>query len=229
MDRCHAVLQSVSKFSGTIFNSTGAWTNPLGGREHLSATAMVIVPALFSLRNLDGKTVRFRWRLGTVTGGTGAGWMVDDVHLYFVWLFRFVPAVKAPLNNALLPNYMPTLTWQASGLWPIVTRFKWHKMRKFSQLVVNETALSSAQYTFTSPLLDNARYYWRVRARNALNQYSDWSVPGLSELHSTADPRHSGEWRSRYGCEAYISWSSSPGAVSYNVVISDYDNLRFHS
>lgn len=82
--------------------------------------------------------------------------------------------LEAPLIN-LFTTRQPTLTWKSwsssTGYWLQVDNNPAFSSPEFDNpnLTVDDIAV-----TITSPLNDG-RYYWRVRARYANNQWSDWS------------------------------------------------------
>lgn len=97
-----------------------------------------------------------------------------------------VPALVAPLDNALIKDYTPTFDWNNSKL-PAGTTFKhyeiqWDEDPLFASPETNTTTpgdLTDSDFTPGSDLLSNQKYYWRVRAINilGLNEYtSGWSA-----------------------------------------------------
>jgi len=66
-------------YTHTVDNTTG---NPLGGRQAWSGNSSNFVTTVLSLPpDASGKTVQFRWRLGSDSGGNRVGWRVDNVVL----------------------------------------------------------------------------------------------------------------------------------------------------
>ncbi len=66
-------------YGGEIKTNNG---NPLGGRSAFVDDSHGFVDSRYDLTTLAGKTVRFRWRMGTDNAGIGIGWYLDDVRVY---------------------------------------------------------------------------------------------------------------------------------------------------
>jgi hypothetical protein len=137
------------------------------------------------------------------------------------------PTLVSPVNNALTTNYRPLLDWADSSL-PAGTTFDRYQLQistanNFSTLFLNVSikGIISSQYTPTTALKANTRYYWRVRAFNTNGHYSTWSQvrtlrsamrrpvllspPNASTLLIVRPP---------------LSWSSISGATGYTIQVS---------
>jgi len=114
-----------------------------------------------------------------------------------VWYFRTgnppsIPAPTSPLKASTIDDLTPRLTWRASTL-PAGTTFSRYQVQvsanaAFTAVILNGkvTALSPAEFTLTSPLLPNTKYYWRVRAVNTKGEYSAWSAVWNFKTSATA-------------------------------------------
>jgi hypothetical protein len=103
-----------------------------------------------------------------------------------------VPALMSPLNNATVDDLTPRLTWRASTL-PAGTTFDYYQIQiatdsTFASPLFDGTVatLSPAEFTLTTPLAANTKYYWRVRAFNTKGEYSAWSVIWYFKTSTTA-------------------------------------------
>ncbi|MGD0752107.1 MAG: hypothetical protein ABSA23_11935 [Anaerolineales bacterium] len=133
-----------------------------------------------------------------------------------------VPALLSPANNALVTGYTPRLDWSNPafadhyylqvGTDPAVT-----------DLVLDEPDILPSEFTPSSDLTPNTKYYWHVQACNSLGACSSWSavrsfrtvlpVPiSLSADGSTQDLRPSLIWN--------MPPYPLPNATSYNVQFS---------
>ena len=65
-----------------IINADLTSDNPLEGRVGYVNASNGAVTTLVDLSTLDGETVRFRFRIGTDTGGGGYGWYIDSARIY---------------------------------------------------------------------------------------------------------------------------------------------------
>jgi Zn-dependent metalloprotease len=74
-----ALFSSGQNYKGTIKTANA---NPLGGRTAFVGQSHGYVDSRYNLTTLAGKTVRFRWRMGTDAADYVSGWFVDDVRIY---------------------------------------------------------------------------------------------------------------------------------------------------
>ena len=93
-------------YNGTI---SAAWGNPLGGRQAFTARSNGYISSRVSLSSLAGQSVRFRFRIGTDTGGDDYGWFVDDVRVY-TCATAPTPTVTPTLTATPTPTVTPTRT-----------------------------------------------------------------------------------------------------------------------
>jgi len=75
------LIDSGQDYSGTIYSGPYA-DNPLKGREAFAGISHGYVSTRLDLATLAGRTVKFRWRVGTDTGLGNLGWLLDDVRIY---------------------------------------------------------------------------------------------------------------------------------------------------
>lgn len=167
------------------------WRNAVGANGYTLqvskysnfAVLMVNAPATVSVFNMPGDlpantTLYWRVRANGVNGPSL--WSK-------VWRFRTgnppsTPALTSPRNAAILDDLTPLLTWRASTV-PAGTTFDHYQIQiatdsTFASPLLDGTAatLSPAEFTLTSPLAANTKYYWRVRAFNAKGEFSAWSI-----------------------------------------------------
>jgi hypothetical protein len=69
-------------YNGTLYNGSYFGYNPLGGRATFAGESRGYVSSRYNLTSLAGKSVRFRWRMGTDEAYDYFGWVVDDVRIY---------------------------------------------------------------------------------------------------------------------------------------------------
>jgi bacillolysin len=69
-------------YNGTLYNGSYFGYNPLGGRAAFAGESRGYVSSRYNLTSLAGKSVRFRWRMGTDEAYDFFGWVVDDVRIY---------------------------------------------------------------------------------------------------------------------------------------------------
>ena len=87
-----------------------------------------------------------------------------------------VPTLVSPADGTQTTNRRPTLSWNSvSDPSGVTYSLQVAKDSQFSTLVVDETGLSSPQYSFSADLDVLTTYYWRVRAVDGAGNTSSWS------------------------------------------------------
>ena len=141
------------------------------------------------------------------------------------------PASVAPVNKALLFDLTPRLDWTSSKA-PTGTTFDFYHLQAatdsaFAHLVLDEEISGSlnSEFTPSSDLNENSRYYWRVRAFNTLGQFSPWSSTRYfrEAMHSPALVEMSSIYLDNL--RPTFDWEDVPGAVSYSFQISVKPNM----
>jgi hypothetical protein len=159
-----------------------------------------------------------------------------------VWTFKTgnppsTPVLVSPLNQALLTNYMPTLTWRAStpaaGLAVDNYEVQVGTDANFNDQVYRDYVGNVPTFTFYFALPPNTSYYWRVRALGSNGHYTPWSLtrsfrmsmlaPVLVTVADTNNHRPTFEWQAVDGATSYtiqISISSSFGTFLVNKTVT---------
>ncbi|HEX8105566.1 MAG TPA: M4 family metallopeptidase [Solirubrobacteraceae bacterium] len=84
-------------YSGTI---SSEWDNPLAGRDAYTYVSAGYVAESIPLTGLGGKTVRFRFRLGTDSAVGAFGWVIDDVGVHTCGADTTAPATTLTTGPA---------------------------------------------------------------------------------------------------------------------------------
>jgi Zn-dependent metalloprotease len=138
-----------------------------------------------------------------------------------------VPALTAPANNALTVDYTPLINWNNSTV-PSGTTFKNYELEvdndsDFSSPVIDiVTALNdvnNSEYTPGLSLSANAKYYWRVRSVNTLDEVSTWSTVRYFRT-AIMPPGLITPWGAVSTLRPTFDWIDSPGATSYTLQVS---------
>jgi Zn-dependent metalloprotease len=212
-------------YIGYIANFTGYNSNPLRNRAAFVFDSHGYVSSRYNLSSLAGKTVRFRWRMGTDGIEPPLGWFIDDVRIYTCVGAPGTPVLSTPANGSLVTNYQPKLDWKDAAN---AVRYELQVATDtgFTKLIFSASDLAISEYRFTSSLAANTRHYWRVRSYNGIDAASPWSptwsfrtalLPPVIE--APADGSTPGSLRPTF------RWTASPGAASYRVVISTSPNF----
>ena len=89
------------------------------------------------------------------------------------------PTLLSPANNATVTSLPINFDWsdvndnQTGGSNPCTYQIQVGNDSNFSSPVVDQSGLSSSNYSISS--LPNGTYYWRVRVKDAANNYSSWT------------------------------------------------------
>jgi bacillolysin len=200
--------------------------NPLAGRAAFVGDSHGYVSSRYNLSSLAGKTVKFRWRLGTDQAVAVKGWFVDDVRVYKCVPVPAIPTLLAPADNALITKYVDlALDWSdtLSGLDHYQLQVATDNTFAAPLFDVNTGTASTYLIATLTP---NTKYFWRVRSFNSLGATLGWSkifsfrAAILPPVLSAPDNLASLTTR-----RPSFDWDDVDGATGYNLVISKNANL----
>jgi hypothetical protein len=86
-----------------------------------------------------------------------------------------VPALIAPANNALVTSYTPRLGW-SNPAFADHYHLQVATDNGFNSVVIDDQDIVPSEYTPTSDLVPNTKYYWRVQTFNRDELASAWSA-----------------------------------------------------
>jgi hypothetical protein len=138
------------------------------------------------------------------------------------------PALLLPAINALTTDYTPRLDWGLVTL-PGGTTFGHYQVQvadnaAFAAPAADESGLNDRlvhEYSPTTDLNPNTKYYWRVRSYNAAGEYSAWSLVRTFRtalLPPTLQAPSNGD-NLLYNRPTF-DWDDVPGAIGYTIKIS---------
>lgn len=126
------------------------------------------------------------WSSTTYAPGTGNAWVVnmemghvvyyDKISSHYVWAVRggtqFSPS---PSSGSTITDTTPLLDWEE-----IEDAISYHIQVNTDpgfagDVIVDDSALQTSEYSITKVLTNNTTYYWRVRIKNVDGDWSDWS------------------------------------------------------
>jgi len=132
-----------------------------------------------------------------------------------------VPVLLSPVNNAVNASVTPTLMWNtANGATTYNIQVSTNST--FTNIIASQTGLTTT--SFTSPALNaGVQYFWHVSATNNVgtSNYSDtWNFTTAAPI--PAAPVLTAPVNGATGISTIptLSWNSSSGATSYNVIIA---------
>jgi Zn-dependent metalloprotease len=208
-------------YGGTLYQYS---FNPLGGRQSFVGDSHGYVSSRYKLSSLAGKTVNFRWRLGTDQAVALKGWFVDDVQIYTCVPVPAIPTLQAPANDALVTNYTPLLDW--SDVTPVLDHYQLQVATEntFEVPLYNvNTLVSEYQLPSVEP---NTRYYWRVRSFNSLGFTLGWSkVRSFRAAMLRPVPTAPTDTALLTIRRPFFDWENVDGASGYKLVISKKADL----
>lgn len=163
-------------YNGTIYKWPSIQpVNPLGGRSAFVRNGWHdVVRMRYNLSSLAGKNVLLRFHAG-YDYFTDWGWAIDNVDVHLCLAVPNVPALLLPANGALVYDYTPRLDWANAA--PDVAYYQVQiATNNLFDAPVYDTTTTDSEFTVPTDLNPNTKYYWRVRAFNALDQAKTWSA-----------------------------------------------------
>ena len=131
-----------------------------------------------------------------------------------------VPGLLHPKNGALVTGFQPRLDWKdVLG----VQRYQLQvsKSSSFKGRVVDESDITSSEFTPATSLAANTTWYWRVRAYNGLGQVSAWSSVRSFRTRLAAPLAISPVGGVNAGTlKPTFKWSKVNGASGYTIQVS---------
>jgi hypothetical protein len=114
------------------------------------------------------------WRV-QIRGTHGASYW-SPVHSFFSAMNPpLAPVLLLPASNALMTIYKPTFTWK-----PVIGTVTYiiqiDDNADFGTLDANSGSSAVPNFTPSTDLASNTKFYWRVRAVNASSEMSNWSI-----------------------------------------------------
>lgn len=192
-----------------------------------------IVVELKDLRELSvkiptlGAKKTYYWRVSAADTVTGSDWSVE-------WSFTTgsgllaAPVIISPSDGAAGISTYPTLVWA-----PVAGASSYHVQlssdRQFRTIVLEMTDVRETSVGLSS-LTPKTDYYWRVRGADSTGGLSDWSVEwsfatGSGRLASPVLLFPS-DGATGISTVPIISWSPTPGAITYALQIAKDQNFN---
>jgi Zn-dependent metalloprotease len=207
--------------------------NPLKGRSAFVGDSHGYVQSRYNLSSLAGKTIRFRWRIGTDISFPSFGWFVDDVRIYTCVPIPTVPSLLSPADNALTRDYTPTLDWSDSTPAAVLSHYELQLATNstFTAGLITINSIPSSTYTPATDLQPNQKYYWRVRAYNISGGKSAWSA--VRSFRTALLPPNSlapgnpipGSADNIHNIRPTFTWDAVPGAAGYVIEVATTQNF----
>ncbi|MBI5934471.1 MAG: hypothetical protein HY867_12250, partial [Chloroflexi bacterium] len=162
--------------AGLNYGGTIAYgTNALNGAPAFVGDSHGFVDSRYNLTSLAGKTVRFRWTLGTDEYSSVLGWYIDDVRIYLCVGVPSVPSLISPANNVTLTGARPIFDWGNSKPDLYYYQLQVATDPSFASNLLTYNKIRMSKYALATDLPSGV-YYWRVRAYNAAGKASAWSI-----------------------------------------------------
>jgi hypothetical protein len=153
------------------------------------------------------------WNFTTLIGGGGLS----------------APNLLSPSNGATNQSLTPLLDWgDVTGATSYTAQVSTNS--NFSTTVVNQSGLTSSQYTIPGGLSNNTLYYWRANATNTSSTSpwsSVWSFTTLTGGGGLSAPNllSPANGATNQPLTPALDWSDVTGATSYTVQVSTNSNF----
>ncbi len=189
-----------SNFSTTVVNQSG------------------ITETSYSVSELAGNT-RYYWRVKAANNGGVSDWSS-------VWSFMTIvtppsaPTLATPTNGALNQPITLTLGWNPSAS-ATTYRLQVSMSSAFSTTAFDDSTITMASKQ-VGPLVNNATYYWRVKAKNAGGSSawsSVWSFTTIVTAPSAPMLALPANSSTGVSTSLTLSWNVSRGATSYRLQV----------
>jgi hypothetical protein len=140
-----------------------------------------------------------------------------------------IPLLSAPVDNLLVTDTLtPKLDWTNSTV-PAGVTFGKYQLEvatdaAFSTIVLTQDVSGGptvSEFTLTTPLSPNTKYYWRVRSFSSAGNFSGWSLTRSFRIPMTAATLVSPSGTlPTSDLTPTFDWDDVPGATSYSIQIS---------
>jgi hypothetical protein len=134
--------------------------------------------------------------------------------------------LNSPVNNAFTKDNTPTVSWEAIGA-AVEYRLQIDDNSNFASPIVDLT-MTATSYTPTSALGD-AKYYWRVRARNAAGNWGGWCTRRAVTVDTTPPTRPTllfpVNGATTTDSTPALKWKAVSGATKYRLQVDDNSNF----
>ncbi|MBI3240820.1 MAG: hypothetical protein HYZ49_00800 [Chloroflexi bacterium] len=128
-----------------------------------------------------------------------------------------IPTLVAPAHNSTTTDYTPTLDWNDSTGNLDHYQLQVDDNSNFSSPTIDDSTLTTSDFTPGAPLNADVTYYWRVRAYNNLNQSFGWSSTfTFKTIVQSPAPANLAANSTR----PVFDWNNVSGADSYSIQIS---------
>ncbi|MGD8913057.1 MAG: Ig-like domain-containing protein [Candidatus Thiodiazotropha sp.] len=120
----------------------------------------------------------YYWRAKASDGAAESDWVVANFNISATNAAPTVPVILNPGNYAWVPTLQPTLSVNQSqdpDGDQLTYHFELYADAQLEQLLA-EHQTKDTTWPLETPLTDNQRYYWRVRADDGNEGVSDWSA-----------------------------------------------------
>jgi hypothetical protein len=129
----------------------------------------------------------YYWRVGAVDGAGNSSVWSTVRNLIIDVTVPSVPTLLSPADGAKLNSTTPTLDWSdVAGAPGMTYGLQVAYDIDFTSLKANASGLATSQYT--TSVLTQGTYYWRVKAVSGTGNASDWSAPWSFTVDTTAPP-----------------------------------------
>ena len=166
--------------------------------------------------------------LQNIIGGLAANKSPQTSPWSATWNFLTVlatPQLAVPVNDDIgLQISNASLSWsQVQSADTYIVQLSTHS--NFSDFVLNDSTYNSNKFDYSN-LKNNIKYYWRVQARNAIGDTSNWSdTNNFSTMPATPVLIYPGNNTAGVPSSGSFAWNAVTGASSYKIQVSRDSNF----
>lgn len=208
-----SLITAGARYGGTI---AGGFSNPLAGRSGFVRESYGYTASQLNLASLAGRSVRFRFRMGTDASVGDYGWFIDDVRIYRCLAIpgnaslAFNPTNLTPSitfgENAPSQNFEIWNSTSGALQYTISTNVPWLSIAPASGVSTGEH--DTIQVNYKTDALSNGQYYGQI----ILNASAS-NAPQSLAVTLTVTPRVAGHYYVNDNATTLDAFCTSTGQV----------------
>lgn len=206
-------VQGAQYYHIQIFEDISDLSNPIFDLNGIYGTSFKLTSSLKGLK-------KYYWRVAAANNESESEW--SSLNTFTTAnTTPLPPQLLSPVNDASGISLKPTFLWEQLENVSYYHLQVSTNINNWNDLVINQTNITTNNFTINNELQNYTVYYWRVAAANEMG-LGEWSIPNKFTTRIT-DPIITYPINNSVGISVTptINWTSVPGAISYNLQITN--------